>query len=309
MNSVSVPSPLASTPRSSSPASLAANSTNPSSVIFPPTSTLAVKTANSTLSSSMAPFFNLPSPFEREKLSIAMASSSAIYCPPSIPPPPQTQVSFRAEDRRLCSPQSRNLLFPKELPKHPTRRNPKMFSETQKENLLYRTLLALVLILLAAALRIAPHPWNFTPVGAMALFSGALLKNRRLAFFFPLLALFLGDVFIGFHKLIPIVYASFLVNVAIGLWLRDRRTVARISLATLLGAIQFFIVTNFAVWQFLSGFPHTASGLAACYIAGIPFFWNTLAGDAVYAALFFGGYVLAERMLPVLRPLSLKTDN
>src|SRR5260370_23941147 len=124
-----------------------------------------------------------------------MLPSSAIYHPASTPPLPQTQLSFRAEGRRLCGLQSRNLLFPKELPKHPTRRNPKMFSETQKENLLYRTLLALALILLAAALRIAPHPWNFTPVGAMALFSGALLKNRRLAFFFPLLALFLGDVF------------------------------------------------------------------------------------------------------------------
>src|ERR1700732_1918014 len=132
---------------------------------------------------------------------------------------------------------------------------------SQKENLLYRTLLALALILLAAALRIAPHPWNFTPVGAMALFSGAVLKDRRLAFFFPLLALFLGDIFIGFHKLIPIVYASFLVNVAIGLWLRDRRTIPRITLVTLFGAIQFFLVTNFAAWQFLGSYPHTASGL------------------------------------------------
>src|SRR5258707_2535976 len=173
---------------------------------------------------------------------------------------------------------------------------------SQKETLLYRTLLALALILLAAALRIAPHPWNFPPVGAMALFSGAVLRHRRLAFFFPLLALFLGDIFIGFHKLIPVVYVSFLVNVAIGLWLRDRRTVVPITLATLLGAIQFFIVTNFAVWQFLSGFPHTASGLVACYLAGIPFFWNTLAGDAVYAALLFGAYALAERFLPALSP-------
>src|ERR1700682_2248114 len=180
---------------------------------------------------------------------------------------------------------------------------------SQKENLLYRTLLALALILLAAALRIAPHPWNFTPIGAMALFSGAVLRDRRLAFFFPLLVLFLGDIFIGFHKLIPIVYASFLVNVAIGLWVRDHRTIARITLATLLGAIQFFIVTNFAVWQFLKGFPHTASGLAACYIAGIPFFWNTLAGDAFYATLLFGGFALAERLFPSLRPVSLKTDN
>jgi hypothetical protein len=175
---------------------------------------------------------------------------------------------------------------------------------SHKQNLLYRMLLAFALILLAAALRIAPHPWNFTPVGAMALFSGAVLRDRRLAFFFPLLALFLGDIFIGFHKLMFVIYASFLVNVAIGLWLRDRRSIARITLATLLGAIQFFVVTNFAVWQFLSGFPHTASGLAACYIAGIPFFWNTLAGDAFYAALLFGSYALAERMVPALRELA-----
>jgi hypothetical protein len=172
---------------------------------------------------------------------------------------------------------------------------------SQKESLLYRTLLALILIALAAALRIAPHPWNFTPVGAMALFAGATLKNRRLAFLFPLLALFVGDIFIGFHKLIPIVYASFLINVAIGLWLRDRRTAASISLATLLGAVQFFLITNFAVWQFLSGYPHNSSGLLACYIAGIPFFWNTLAGDAFYAALLFGSFAFAERFLPAFR--------
>lgn len=172
---------------------------------------------------------------------------------------------------------------------------------SQKENLLHRTLLALALIVLAAALRIAPHPWNFTPVGAMALFSGAVLRDRRLAFVFPLLALFAGDLFVGFHKLMFVVYASFFVNVAIGRWLRDRRTIARITLATLIGAIQFFLVTNFAVWQFLSGFPHTASGLVACYIAGIPFFWNTLAGDALYVTLLFGGYALAERFVPALK--------
>jgi hypothetical protein len=172
---------------------------------------------------------------------------------------------------------------------------------SQKETLLYRTLLALVLILLAAALRIAPHPWNFTPVGAMALFSGAVVKDRRLAFLFPLVTLFVGDIFIGLYKIIPIIYASFLVSVAIGLWLRDRRTVARISFATLLGATQFFLITNFAVWQFLGGYPHNASGLVACYVAGIPFFGNTLAGDAVYAALLFGGFAFAEHFFPAFR--------
>jgi uncharacterized protein DUF6580 len=172
---------------------------------------------------------------------------------------------------------------------------------SKNENLLYRTLLALVLIALAAALRVAPHPWNFTPVGAMALFSGAILKDRRLAFVVPLVALFAGDAFIGFHKLMPIVYASFLINVAIGFWLRDRRTFARISLATLAGAIQFFLVTNFAVWAFGLSYPRSATGLVACYVAGIPFFWNTLAGDAVYAILFFGTFALAERLFPAFR--------
>jgi hypothetical protein len=180
---------------------------------------------------------------------------------------------------------------------------------SKKENLLYRTLLALVLIGLAAALRIAPHPWNFTPVGAMALFSGAVLKDRRLAFIFPLVALFAGDLFIGFHKLIPIVYASFLVSVAIGLWLRGRRTVARISLATLLGSVQFFLITNFGVWWLLNSYPKSAAGLAACYLAGLPLFWNTLAGDAVYVAVFFLGYGLAEDFFPALRePASVTSE-
>jgi len=172
---------------------------------------------------------------------------------------------------------------------------------SQKENLLYRTLLTLAIIALAAALRIAPHPWNFTPVGAMALFSGAVIRDRRLAFFFPILALFAGDVFIGFHKLMPVVYASFAISVAIGLWLRNRRTLARIGAATLLGATQFFLVTNFAVWAFGLSYPRTGAGLFACYAAGVPFFWNTLAGDAIYAALLFGGFALAERLVPALR--------
>jgi hypothetical protein len=177
---------------------------------------------------------------------------------------------------------------------------------SQNENLLYRTLFAVVLIAICAALRIAPHPWNFTPVGAMAIFSGAFIRDRRLAMFVPILTLFLGDIFIGFHKLMPAVYASFLVSVAIGFWLRGRRTAPRIAGATLLGALQFFLVTNFAVWQFVLFYPHTRAGLLACYVAGIPFFWNTLAGDAVYATLLFGGFALAERLFPVLREPSLE---
>ena len=120
---------------------------------------------------------------------------------------------------------------------------------SQKGNLLYRLLLAVVIIAIAAVLRIAPHPWNFTPVGAMALFSGAIIKDRRLAFAFPLLTLLAGDMFVGFYKLsvMLIVYASFLLSVLIGRFLQGRRALPRIAGATLLGSLQFFLITNFAV--------------------------------------------------------------
>jgi Family of unknown function (DUF6580) len=164
-----------------------------------------------------------------------------------------------------------------------------------------RAVLAAMMIVLAALLRIVPHPWNFTPIGAMALFSGAMFRDRRIAFLFPLVALFAGDLFVGLHRLIPVVYASFLLSVFIGTWLANRRGIRRIGGAVFLGALQFFLITNFAVWQLFGTYPHTPAGLAACYIAGLPFFGNTLAGDALYATLFFGSFALAEYLLPSLR--------
>ena len=201
-----------------------------------------------------------------------------------------------------------------------------------------RTLLIFTLILLAAALRLAPHPWNFTPVGAIAIFAGATVRDRRLAFLFPLLIMFATDAIIGFNKLSPLVYASFLLSVLIGRHVgrgvvgarlsasnvgaglqpgprakqasdlqpesatnAKKHAFPRIAAATFLGALQFFLITNLGVWAFLSSYPRTGAGLAACYIAGIPFFWNTLAGDALYATLLFGAFALAERLAPRLR--------
>jgi hypothetical protein len=175
--------------------------------------------------------------------------------------------------------------------------NRKLFDET----LILRTVVASLMIILAATLRIAPHPWNFAPIGAMALFSGATLRDRRLTLLLPLAALFAGDLFIGLHKLIPVVYASTLLTVLIGKWLENHRPVARIGAAVFLGALQFFILTNFSVWALLGSYPHNFMGLVACYVAGIPFFWNTLAGDTFYSTILFGGFALAEYLLPALR--------
>jgi hypothetical protein len=171
----------------------------------------------------------------------------------------------------------------------------------ESEPAVLRTILIFAMIVLAAALRLAPHPWNFTPVGAIALFSGAMVRHRRVAFLFPLLVMFATDAFIGFNKLSPLVYASFLLSVLIGRFLNEKHSLVRVGGATFLGALQFFLITNFGVWAFLNSYPRTAAGLATCYLAGVPFFWNTLAGDAVYATLLFGGFFLAERLAPRLR--------
>lgn len=155
------------------------------------------------------------------------------------------------------------------------------------------------MILLAAIARLIPHPPNFTPVGAMALFGGACLADRRLALLMPFAALFLSDLFLGLHILIPVVYASFALNVLLARWLRSRRTVITTVAVTLLGSVQFFVVTNLACW--LLWYPHTWEGLMTCYVAAIPFFQNTLYGDALFATALFGSLAVAERGFPVLR--------
>jgi len=168
---------------------------------------------------------------------------------------------------------------------------------------LLRFLIVALMIFAAAALRILPHLLNFTPIGAMAIFAGSLFRNHWVAFLFPLAALFACDLFVGLYKLMFIVYLSFALSVAIGRWVAHSRTVARIGGAVFLGALQFFVVTNFAMWAWSDFYPKTSTGLATCFVNAIPYFWNTLAGDALYAAVLFGGFALAERFLPQIAPL------
>jgi hypothetical protein len=182
-------------------------------------------------------------------------------------------------------------------------RKTNMQSKKENENWIHpRAALVTGIVLAAAALRIVPHPFNFAPIGALALFGGTYFSSKRAAVIVPLLSLLAGDFFIGFHRLVPYVYASFLLSVAIGFWLRRKKSASRIGAATLAGAIQFFLVTNFAVWATSTGsYPKNLGGLVTCYIAGVPFFWNTLAGDAFYVALLFGVMALAEKRFPSVR--------
>jgi hypothetical protein len=89
--------------------------------------------------------------------------------------------------------------------------------------------------------------------------------------------------------------------VCIGFLLRRRRRLLPIAGATLASSLLFFIITNFAVWASGALYPRTAIGLLACFVAAIPFFQNTLLGDAVYSVILFGGFAFAERNFPALK--------
>jgi len=163
-----------------------------------------------------------------------------------------------------------------------------------------RTKLLIGMILAAAAMRLLPHPSNFTPIGALALFAGAQFDDKRWAFIVPLAAMFLSDLLIGFHSQMPLVYGAFAIIVAMGFLLKEKKSAVNVAGASLVAATFFFIVSNFSVWAFDGLYPLTMQGLVTCYIAAIPFFQNSLAATLVYAAVLFGGFAFAEKKLPAL---------
>ena len=164
-----------------------------------------------------------------------------------------------------------------------------------------RLVALLCAIAAVAALRLLPHPPNFTPIGAMALFSGAYLGRRGLAFVAPLAALFVSDTVLGFYRGMGTFYFSVALIVVLGMLALRRASAPRVGVAAIVSSVLFFAITNFGMWLFSGFYPRTLAGLETCFIAAIPFFQNTLAGDLFYAALLFGGFAIAERMIPQIR--------
>jgi hypothetical protein len=157
------------------------------------------------------------------------------------------------------------------------------------------------MILAATAMRLLPHPPNFTPLTAMALFGGACFADKRLAFLVPLLGLFLSDLALGFHDQMPVVYGCFALTVCLGFRLRHQRNSSHVIIASVLAAVLFFVLTNLGVWALDTLYPKTIAGLVGCFVLAIPFFGNTLLSSLFYSAVLFGGLALAEKRVTGLR--------
>ena len=153
--------------------------------------------------------------------------------------------------------------------------------------------LGIALVLVGAILRLLPHPENFTPVTAIALFSGVVL-SPSIALTVPLLVMIATDMIIGPHPLFLLTWGSFFAVSLIGVAIKKNIRVGRIFLGTLSGSLLFFIVTNLGVFLSQNMYPKNFLGFFQCYWMALPFFRNSLAGDLFFSAVLFGVFIAVK---------------
>ncbi|MBN4081213.1 hypothetical protein JYT44_02490 [Caldithrix abyssi] len=165
------------------------------------------------------------------------------------------------------------------------------------------------IVLFAAFSRLIPHPPNFTPLIAIALFGGAYFTSKKWAFTVPLFGMILSDIglafMMGYEFFTPmrvVVYSCFVIITLMGFLLRDRANFFNVAFASLAGSFLFFIITNLVVWigSVHNFYPKNMAGLIECYVAAIPFFKSTIISALVYSGVLFGSFELAKYRFPVL---------
>lgn len=153
-------------------------------------------------------------------------------------------------------------------------------------------MLAYLFIVIAAAVRLLPHPWHLTPIGASLLFFGAKRPVRE--WIAPLALLVATDVYltrvhygmaVGVGQWVT--SAWYVAAMGIGYMLVRKVDPVRVVGASLASAITFFLVSNFAVWAFGTMYAKTFAGLVQCYTMAIPFFRGTFASDLIYTPVLF----------------------
>ncbi|HVP43309.1 MAG TPA: DUF6580 family putative transport protein [Terriglobales bacterium] len=169
-------------------------------------------------------------------------------------------------------------------------------------------MLAYVLVLAVIVARIVFRPLAFAPVGPALLFFGAYMPRRWM--WVPLALLAATDVYLTrssygypFTADILVTWAWYaLVLWAGGALLKGRVRPLPVAGVTVAAAVAFFAISNFAVWAVWNMYPKTLGGLAACYVAALPFFRNQFVSDLLFAAVMFA----VPLALPALRPAEAK---
>jgi hypothetical protein len=170
-------------------------------------------------------------------------------------------------------------------------------------------LVFILLIVVAALYRVIPgRPWGFAPHIAMALFGGAIIKDKKWAFALPIFSLFISDLLYqvlysngltdtpGFYAGQWVNYLLFLVITAMGFMMKNVKLGTVISFS-FLGPTVFFLLSNFSVWIAGAGWqrPKTFEGLMMCYADGLPFYRGALLATLAFSALLFGVYMLVKK--------------
>ena len=155
---------------------------------------------------------------------------------------------------------------------------------------------ASTLVALCVVARLLPHPPNFAPTAAVTMFGCMLFSRRWHTCAVVASAMLVSDWFIGFYDLgvMVTVYAALLAPIAARRWLR-KATAVRVGTVAVLSGVGFYLTTNAAVWFFTNTYPANLQGLAASYVAGLPFLRWTLLGNLFYSAVLFGVFGVLGR--------------
>ena len=170
----------------------------------------------------------------------------------------------------------------------------------------------LLLIVIASLYRIMPgRPWGFAPQLAMAIFGGAIIKDKKLAFILPLLSMFVSDALYevlyrngvgdisGFYGGQLTNYILFGLMTFFGFFIKNFN-VGKIALASIAAPTAYFFLSNFMVWVNSSPLvgldrPRTFNGLLLTLGDGLPFYAWSIAATLIFSAILFGSYYLITK--------------
>lgn len=171
-----------------------------------------------------------------------------------------------------------------------------------------------IIILIGAFSRVFPHPINFSPLGAIALFGAAHFSKKWQIFLIPITATWLSDLFINnilykqyyssftwFYEGFYWQYLSYMLIAFFAMKLFKKVNTERVLIGVLGSTLIFFLISNVGCFVGNSFYPQNFSGLMTCYAAGIPFIAGTLSGNLFYALILFGGFYLAQQKFPTLK--------